>query len=93
MGGSEIEVEWAFYFIPNAYLFAVPATAGVGEIGDVVKINIQVRFPDDPQLPVIILFPDFPVIKLRPGTSMHANCFDGDEPSEIFQVVAEFGVG
>ena len=93
MGGSEIEVERAFYLIPDAHLFAVPATAGVGEISEIVKIYIQVGLAYDPQLPVIILLPDFPVIKLRPGATMHANCFDGDEPSEIFQVVAEFAVG
>ena len=83
MGGSEIEVEWAFYLIPNAYFVAIPAAAGVGEISDVVKIYIQVGLACDPQLPVIILLPDFPVIKLRPGATMNAQGFSAPEETEL----------
>jgi hypothetical protein len=62
LGGSKIELEFAFHLIAHIVSVSVPAPARIGEVGHFAEIDIEVRFADDAQGAVIVLLPEVAVI-------------------------------
>ncbi len=81
------------HFVADACAPAVPAAAGVGEVEDVVEVEVEVGFADDAQPAVVMVFPDVFAVEGRARTAVHADGFYGCQLPEFFQVVAEVIVG
>lgn len=62
VGGAEVEVVRGHDFVADAVLFAVPAAAGIGEVGYFCEIDIEIGLADDIQGPVVVFLPDEPVV-------------------------------
>ncbi len=80
-------------FVAYAYLVAVPAAAGIGEVEGFVEINVKIGLCGDAQRAVIVFLPDGAGVPPAQRTAMHADGGDGNEFPEFFQVFAERFVG
>ncbi len=80
------------HLVTDAGLPAVPASARVGEVEDLVEIDVEVRFADDPQLTVFELLPDHPVVVARHRAAVHADGAHIEALPKMGQMSAEIRV-